>query len=104
MTLFSPLYEQGQPEPTGDKCIGQEKMLRWGCLGWLSMDLNITERYKMRFFLFICLRFMPGTETVAHILSLNERAALSMEPGRLIQTQWLSARWCFGWIQVPTVD
>lgn len=55
-------------------------------------------------FLFICLRFMPGPETVAHILSLNERAALSMEPGRLIQTQWPSARWCFGWIQVPTVD
>lgn len=66
------------------------------------MDLDITERYRMRL-LFICLRFMPGAETVDHILSRNERAALAMEPQRLIQTQWPSARWCFAWIQVPLV-
>lgn len=60
MTLFSPLYEEGQPEPTGDKCIGQEEMLHWGCLGWLSMDLNITERYKMRFFCSFVLDSCPG--------------------------------------------
>lgn len=66
------------------------------------MDLNITESDRMRLSL-ICLRFMPGAETVEHILSQNERAALSMEPERLIQTQWPSARWCFGWIRVPMV-
>lgn len=66
------------------------------------MDLGITERYTMRL-LFICLRFMPGAETVEHILSRNEREALAMEPERLIQTQWRSARWCFACIQVPLV-
>ena len=69
---------------------------------WLLMDLGITERYRMRL-LFICLRFMPGAETVEHILSRNERSALSMEPERLIQTQWRSAHWCLAWIQVPVV-
>lgn len=66
------------------------------------MDLDITERHRMRLS-FICLRFMPGVGTVEHILSRNERAALSMEPERLIQTQWRSACWRFASIQVPTV-
>lgn len=67
---------------------------------WLSLDLDITERYRMGL-LFICLRFMSGAETVEHIPLRNERTVLSMEPERLIQTQWQSAHWCFAWIQVP---
>lgn len=37
------------------------------------MDLDITERYKMRL-LFICLRFIPRAETVEHIHRTKEQA------------------------------